>query len=106
MPLRQSYVDPNTGATYPVSWVVWRDNNVDFVNQIVDITYQRFASVTTYSTGFQPIQTVGTQVQGQTYASFFHDVVAGARASFVIACQGATGSYLSAAPEFSGATFF
>ena len=106
MPARQPWVDPNTGATYPVSWDVWRINQVDQSRGIIDITNFRYASITCYSGGFTPINTTATQISGQVYASFFLPTVSAAQASFILAVYGAAGSYISAAPEFSGATFF
>lgn len=106
MPLRQQWIDPNTGATYPVSWDVWRVNQVDEAKGIIDLTNMRYASVLCYSAGFQPIQTVGTQISGITYASFFFQPVSAARASYAAAVYAAVASYVAAAPEFSGATFF
>lgn len=106
MPIRQPWVDPNTGATFPISLVVFKEDRIDLADQQVVLSYLRYASASCYQAGKQPIQVVGTQIGGVTYGSWFGAVVASAQAAFGAVVHGATASYLAAAPEFSGAVFF
>ena len=106
MPFRQAYVDPNTGGTFPASWVVAHVDGLDPDHGTLSLSARRYASIFTYSQGFLPLATTGTQISGQTYASWFAIPVGSAQVALQSAVAGAVGSYLVAAPEFSGATFF
>lgn len=106
MPVRafsQPYVDPNTGASYAASCLVPMVF-VDTVQQIANITVQRFASQTTYSNGYKPINTQATAVIGVTYGSVFGVLAAAAAATLNAAFLNLAINYLAAAPEYSGAT--
>jgi hypothetical protein len=106
MPLRQSWIDPNTGASFPATVVFPRVDGVQAAEHLVGLLYVRFAGLDTYSAGYKPVQVVGTQITGVAYGSWFQPVVGGAQASFQSAIQGAAASFVAAAPEFSGAVFF
>lgn len=106
MPTRafsQAYVDPQTGATFPASCLV-PNVTVDTIGNDANIVVQRYASQTTYSNGFKPIQTLATMVTGAVYATVF-----GAAAAAAVATMNATAlnlaiNFLAGAPEYSGAT--
>lgn len=105
MPTRafsQGYIDPNTGATFPASCLV-PAVNIDIIQGIASITVQRFASQTTYSNGYKPIQTLATQVIGAVYATVFAPAAQAAVASLNAAELNIAINYLAGAPEYSGA---
>lgn len=106
MPTRafqQGYVDANTGATFPASCLVPLVN-VDTLQNVASIVVQRFASQTTYSNGFKPIQTLATQVTGAVYATVFGAAAAAAVATMNAQALNLAITYLAGAPEYSGAT--
>lgn len=106
MPTRafsQPFIDPNTGATYGATCLVPMVF-VDTVQQVANITVQRFASQTTYSNGYKPINTQATQVVGVTYGSVFGILASAATATLNAAFLNLAINYLAGAPEYSGAT--
>lgn len=105
MPYLQLWVDPNTGATYPQSYVrVDGQPQVDFNTPQVSMHASRYASQTCYSLGFHPVQAQDISVAGAAYASFFATNVNGARASFNAMIYTTSDTYLGSLTVLSGAT--
>lgn len=104
MPYQQSYVDPNTGATFPQSYVrVQGVPRVNFTEPNVTFAAARWVSQTQYSLGFHPIQSVDLAVQGQAYASWFAVNVNAAQASFNSMLLTSADAFIGALPTLSGA---
>lgn len=103
MPYRQLWVDPNTGATYPQSFVVAASPpQVDFVNQMATLTARRYASDTCYSLGFKPIETTTVQIDGVSYGSIAPQLNA-AQAGFQQSILAVADQYIGSVATFSGA---
>lgn len=106
MPTRafsQPFNDPNTGASYAATCLV-PFVTVDTVQQVGNIVVRRYASQTTYSNGYKPIDTQATLVIGVTYGSVFGSTAAAAAVSLNAEFLSLAINYLAGAPEYSGAT--
>lgn len=104
MPYQQSYIDPNTGATFPASYIrILSTPRVNFSDPSVGFAAARWVSSTQYSLGFHPIQSVDINVQGAAYASFFAPNVNAAQASFNSMLLTSADSYIGGLPTLSGA---
>lgn len=103
MPWQIPYVDPNTGATFPVSYVRALSQGAQPENHQASIVAARFASVTCYSLGFRPLQTVDLVVAGSAYNNSFGPQVAAAYASFNSMLASTADTYIGNLPTMSGA---
>lgn len=104
MPYQQPYVDPNTGATFPQSYVRVGQPQVDFGSNRVSFNAARYASQACYSLGFHPIQSVDVAVAGVPYASWFATPIGAALASFNGMLATTADSYIGSLVTLSGAT--
>lgn len=104
MPWQIPYVDPSTGATFPVSYVRAINTGIDpATNQQATVHAARWASVTCFSLGKLPIQTADLTVVGATYASFFQPSVAAAVASYNSMVATLADTYIGSLTVMSGA---
>lgn len=105
MPYLQLWVDPNTGATYPASYVrLSGQPQVDFGAQRVGMNAARYASQSCYSLGFHPLQAQDVTVTGLAYASWFATSVNAALASFNAMVATTADTYIGSLTVMSGAT--
>ena len=105
MPYLQPFVDPNTGATFPQSYVrVNGQPRVDFESNRVSLAAARYVSQAAYSGGFHPVQTADLTVQGVAYASWFAIPVGAALASFNSMVITTADAYIGSLTVMSGAT--
>src|SRR6266851_4253243 len=103
MPWIQAWVDPNTGASFPASYVRVTEVQPDPQSRRVNVTWQRWAGLDTYSLGLQPVQVQATQVSGSAFVLDFETPFRQAQAQFGTILRGAAGSFVTAAAELSGA---
>lgn len=103
MPWLQSWIDPNTGATFPSSYVRVTEVQPDPQSQRLTVAWKRWAGVDCYSLGLQPIQTQGTTISGSAFMLSFDTPYRLAQAQFGAVLRGAAGSFVTGAIEFSGA---
>lgn len=104
MPYTQPWIDPNTGATFPQSYVhIMGQPNVDFNSARVSLQIGRWASQTTYSSGYHALEMRDVQVQGATYASWFAGQVGSALTAFQAGVLVTADTYIGSVPTLSGA---
>lgn len=104
MPYQQSYIDPNTGATFPQSYVrVTGQPQVDFGSNRVSLTAVRYASQACYSLGYHPLQAVDLTIAGVAYGSWFAVPVGAALASFNSMIATTADAYIGSLLTMSGA---
>lgn len=103
MPWITPWVDPDTGATYPTSYVVPDEPQPDVASRRIVVSYRRWATIDTYSLGKSPIEMVATVVTGTQFMVSFASQFQQAHSQFMLSLQGAAGSFLSQSLTFSGA---
>lgn len=104
MPYLQPWIDPNTGATFPQSYVRPSDlANIDTAGRQASFTVRRWASQTSYSLGYQPIEVKDVQVNGVAYGSLFDAKRAQAQRAFDSAIFAVADTYIGGLLTLSGA---
>ena len=103
MPYQQAWQDPSSGFTFSQSYVRVLKAQARPVENSVGLVVARYANVTCYSGGFQPLEQRDITVQGGPYTANFAAPVSAALASFNLMVYNTSDTYIGTLSTLSGA---